>query len=110
MRYVDGTGLDAWDLALSIVLRLGHEHARRAKGEWASPFRAVGSKWSVLTEAGYVDVDREIVQILVRRVLDRHYRLTRGGPTYLHVTRRKVATVIAEIARLPCVATEAEPC
>jgi hypothetical protein len=110
-RYVEATGWDAWELALSVVLRLGRDKAAGfyPKRSWATPFRVVGRRWFELApDGGYTERSRDWIETIVRRWLERHFRMRHGEPVHIGVSRRLVAAVTREIAGFPCVRKEDE--
>ncbi len=111
VRYIHVTSADPFELALSVVLRMGREKAASAypAREWRSPLRVEGRRWFELNESGgYTELSREMAGARVRRYLDRHLRLVRGEPVHIGVTIRMVARVMAELAQFPCVRAEEE--
>ena len=120
--YIDATGFDAFDFALSIVGRLGRPEAPR--DQWESPFLAIGKgpdlRWFAQIEGekrGRVGaVARSHVEGAVMDMLGRHSlpakRVCRDSGGRLpgvwcagrvDVTASLLKAIVAEIAQLPCV-------
>jgi len=105
VRYRDGAGRCRWMLALTA---LSDAAVAAGLNPWERPFRFCDRRWFVWRAGRYVPQSREVVEALVRRSLDRHYRVAeRRGQTSLEhigVNNRLVKAVVAAMARLTGVA------